>query len=79
MDDRPASLEGEGTISQAVSFLYPIGDEAVNTESIYIAVDDITGAVDLSGKAQESPGSVSVSVVFLLIQDVPLHTVLNRK
>ena len=55
-------MEGTGTISQRVSFLYRIGDEALNTESFTINVTDISGAVDLSGKAQEASGSVSTSV-----------------
>lgn len=55
-------IEGEGTISQAVSFLYPIGNGAVDAGSIFIVVNDITGAVDLSGKEQEVSGSGSVSV-----------------
>ena len=55
-------IEGEGTISQAVSFLYPIGDEALAAELFTVEVTDITGAVDLSGKPQEVSGSGSVSV-----------------
>lgn len=55
-------MEGAGTISQSVSFLYRIGDEALNTESFTINVTDITGAVDLSGKAQDVSGSGSASV-----------------
>ena len=55
-------LERAGTISQSVSFLYRIGDEALNAESFTINISDINGAVDLSGKAQEVSGSGSTSV-----------------
>jgi len=49
-------MESAGTISQRVSFLYPIGDEALNATNVFIEVSDITGAVDLSGKAMEASG-----------------------
>jgi hypothetical protein len=63
VDDQTLSpMEGAGTISQRVSFLHRIGDEALNTESFTVNVTDITGAVDLSGKAQEVSGSGSASV-----------------
>lgn len=63
VDDQTLSpMEGTGTISQRVSFLYRIGDEALNVESHAINVSYITGAKDLSGKAQVVSGSGSASV-----------------
>jgi hypothetical protein len=46
-------MERSGTISQKASFLYQIGDEALNTESFNVNITDISGAVDLSGKVME--------------------------
>ncbi len=46
-------VESTGTISESISFLYAVGDEALDAEFIDINVTDIDGAVDLSGKAQE--------------------------
>lgn len=59
-------LEGSGTISQKVSFLYQIGDKALNASDFAIDVSDITGVVDLSGKAMEASasGSTTVSIAF---------------
>lgn len=54
--------EGDGTILQTVSFLYRIGDKALNAESYVINVTGITGAIDLSGKTQEGPGNGSGTV-----------------
>ncbi|HBR02915.1 MAG TPA: hypothetical protein DD738_09915 [Ruminiclostridium sp.] len=63
VDDQTLSpMEGAGTISQRVSFLYRLGDEALNAESFTINVSDISGAVDLSGKTQEGSGSGSALV-----------------
>src|SRR5690606_9863862 len=55
-------MEGAGTISQTVSFMYQIGDGALDANSIAVNVSDIIGAVDLSGKVQESSESVTTSV-----------------
>lgn len=59
-------MEGAGTVSQKVSFLYPIGDEALDASGITVNVSDITGAVDLSGKTMEGSvsGNTSVNISF---------------
>ncbi len=58
-------MEREGTISQKVSFLYRVGDEALDDGSFAVNVSDITGAIDLSGKAAEDSASDSASVDIL--------------
>lgn len=55
-------MEGAGTISHRVSFLYPIGEDALNAIDISVNVSDITGAVDLSEKDMEDVGSGSARV-----------------
>lgn len=55
-------IEEAGTISQKVSFLYQIGDEALNAESLAINVEDIFGAVDLSGKAMQDSASFTTYI-----------------
>ncbi len=57
-------LEKTGTISESVSFLYHVEDTFVGAGSIGIAIDNIDGAVDLSGKGQESIGSANASGSF---------------
>ena len=59
-------MEGAGTVSQKVSFLYPIGDEALDASGITVNVSGITGAVDLSGKSMEAlaSGSTGVNISF---------------
>ncbi len=52
-------VEGSGTISDAVSFLYTVGDEHLDAGEIIVNINGITGTVDLSGKEQEGPESGS--------------------
>jgi hypothetical protein len=55
-------MERAGTISESVSFLYAVGDETLDSAEAAVCVNSITGAVDLSGKAQESVGAGSATV-----------------
>lgn len=55
-------LEAPGTISESVSFLHTVGDEALGTGAVTVMVTEITGAVDLSGKAQEADGTGDASL-----------------
>ncbi len=55
-------LEAPGTVSESVSFLLTVGDEALDAGAVTVTVTEITGAKDLSGKVQESAGTGSASL-----------------
>lgn len=55
-------LEAPGTISESVSFLHTVGDEALGVGTVTVTVTGIAGAEDLSGKAQEADGTGSASL-----------------
>ncbi len=48
-------LEDTGTLSESVSLLFPVDEEALGTTTLSITTNNIAGAVDLSGKPQENP------------------------
>ncbi|MEA4933835.1 MAG: hypothetical protein VB071_09735, partial [Lawsonibacter sp.] len=56
-------MEATGTISDSVSFLYTVGDAFLDATEVSVNVENIIGAVDLSGKEQESTGSGSASAL----------------
>lgn len=58
-------MEAAGTISNSVSFLYEINEDYAGS----IEVTDITGAVDLSGKAQEAAAGYTFTDAALSLYD----------
>lgn len=55
-------MEKSGTISESVSFLYTVGDEALGSSAVLLEVTEIAGARDLSNKAQTAEGSGSADI-----------------
>ena len=55
-------IEKDGTISESVTFLFEVDEELYENEGLYI--EDISGAVDLSGRSQEValPSSVGFNM-----------------
>ncbi len=55
-------MESSGTISESVSFLYTLGDEALGTSYLPVAVTAIIGAEDLSGRGLAEPGAGDAAI-----------------